>query len=215
MSPAAAGARRGGRRPGDSRTREAILAAAQRQFSEVGYDRATMRAIAAEARVDQKLVGYFFGSKQALFVAATELPFDPQPAIEAVLAGDPATIGERLARLVVGLLEDPVAGSRLIGLVRAAAADREAARMARDLVTREIWGPAAAGLPARDPERSVSLVAAQLVGLVMARYVIGVEPLASLPPEEVVMSIAPVLQHHLAPDAGRPGRVARRGRNRS
>ena len=69
-------------------------AAAQRRFAELGNDRTTLRSIAAEAQVDQKLVGYFFGSKQALFVAATELPFDPGAAIQHVLGGM-ATRGAR------------------------------------------------------------------------------------------------------------------------
>src|SRR5215470_35856 len=114
-APAQPWSKRGGRRAGASRTRDAVLAAAQRQFSEMGYDRTTMRSVALEAAVDQKLVAYFFGSKQALFVAATRLPFDAVAAMPSVLAGDPAGMGERLARLILGMLEDPVAGSRLIG----------------------------------------------------------------------------------------------------
>jgi len=77
-------------------------------------------------------------------VAATELPFDPGAAIAHVLAGDGDARGARLARLMVEMLEDPMAGPRLIGLVRAAAAEPEAARMVRDLFGRQIWGPAAA-----------------------------------------------------------------------
>src|SRR5215472_13437643 len=189
-SPARPLLKRGGRRAGASRTRDAVLAAAQRQFAETGYDRTTMRSVAIEAAVDQKLVAYFFGSKHALFVAATRLPFDPVAAMPNVLGGDPAGIGERLARLILGLLEDPGAGRRLIGLVRAAAAEPEAARMVRDLFMREI----------SKPELAVNLVATQVLGLVMARYVIRVEPLASLPAEAVVASLAPILQRLLSSD---------------
>ncbi|TMC10255.1 MAG: TetR/AcrR family transcriptional regulator [Chloroflexi bacterium] len=188
------GARRGGRRPGDSGTREAVLEAARRQFSQLGYDRTTMRSVATEAGVDQKLVGYFFGSKHALFVAATRLPFDPAGSMSGVLGGDPSGTGKRLARLIVGLLEDPVASSRIIGLVRAAAAESRAARMVCDLLTREIWRPAAAEVPSERPALAVSLVATQVLGLVMARYVIRAEPLASQPPEAVVDLMAPLLQ---------------------
>lgn len=190
-------ARRAGRRAGDSGTRALVLAAAQRQFSELGYDRTSMRSIAAEAGVDQKLVGYFFGSKHALFVAATQLPFDPGAAISQVLGADRRGRGERLARLVMGMLENPEAGSRLIGLVRAAAAEPEAARMVRELFSREIWAPAAARLPARDPALAVSLIATQVLGLVMARHVIRAEPLASMPPDAVVGLIAPAFQRLL------------------
>ncbi len=124
-----------------------MLAAARHQFSELGYDRATIRSIAAEAGVDQKLVGYFFGSKQALFVAATTLPVDGGTSVAAVLGGDEAGRGDRLARLIVGLLEDPDAGTRLIGLTRAAASERDAARLLRELLGERIWSPAIAELP--------------------------------------------------------------------
>lgn len=193
--------RRGGRRAGSSGTREAILAVAQLQFSKLGYDRTSMRSIASEAGVDQKLVGYYFGSKHALFVAATRLPFDPGAAIPRVLGGDPAKRGERLARQIVGLLENPEAGSRVTGLVRAAAAEPEAARMVRDLFGREIWGPAAASLPVKDPALAVSLIATQVLGLVLARYVIRAEPLASLPADSVVALLAPALQGLLGGDS--------------
>src|SRR5215475_8055345 len=92
-APAQPWSKRGGRRAGASRTRDAVLTAAQRQFAEIGYDRTTMRSVAIEAAVDQKLVAYFFGSKQALFVAATRLPFDAVAAMPSVLAGDPAGMG--------------------------------------------------------------------------------------------------------------------------
>src|SRR5262245_19917907 len=117
-----------------------------------------------------------------------------------VLGGDPAGMGERLARLILGLLEDPDAGSRLTGLVRAAAAEPEAARMVRDLFMREIWTPASESIPASEPELAVNLVATQVLGLVMARYVIRAEPLASLPAEAVVTSLAPILQRLLTSD---------------
>jgi AcrR family transcriptional regulator len=208
--------RRRGRRRGDSGARDAVLTAAQRQFSELGYDRTTMRAVAAEAGVDQKLVAYFFGSKQRLFVAATGLPFDSGAVVPAILAGDRDTIGERLADSIVGVLEQPDAGPRLVGLVRAAAADPEAARMVRDLLTRELWEPAVALLQADQPELAVNLVATQILGLVMARYVIRAEPLASLPADELARSIAPTLQRHLVGDRERQvPEPRRRGRPRA
>jgi AcrR family transcriptional regulator len=187
------------------------MAAARHQFSDLGYDRATMRSIAAEAGVDQKLVAYFFGSKQALFVAATTLPIDGGASVAAVLGGDEAGRGARLARLIMGLLEDPDAGTRLVGLFRAAASEREAARMVRELLGERVWSPAMAALPVEDPALAVSLIATHLLGLVMARCVIGVEPLASLPAEEVVSLLAPILQRHLTGAADRAVTARRAG----
>lgn len=191
-------ARRSGRRPGDSGTREAILAAAGRQFGERGYDRATLRSIAAEARVDQKLVAHFFGSKQQLFVSAVGLPFDPAEVVPAVLAGPRGQIGERLAQFLVAVLEQPEARRRMTGIVRAAAAEPEAARMVREFLAREVWVPVAERLEADEPELRISLVGSQVVGLVMARYIVEVEPLASAPAEAVAAAIAPTLQRYLA-----------------
>jgi AcrR family transcriptional regulator len=186
-----------GRRPGPSRTREAILAAARRQFAERGYDRTSLRAIAAEAGVDPALVTHFFGSKHQLFVEVVEFPFDPAEALPSVLSGDPAEVGLRLAEFVVSLLENPEARARITGVVRAASSEPEVARSVRDLLTREVWAPAAAILGGEDAELRMNLVGSQIVGLVMARYVVGAEPLASLPPEDLVQAIAPTFQRYL------------------
>jgi AcrR family transcriptional regulator len=186
-----------GRRPGASRTREAILAAARRQFAERGYERTSLRTIAAEAKVDAALIAHFFGSKQRLFVSVVEPPFDPEEVVPGVIAGPRSRTGERLARVIVTLLEDPEARGRAVGLVRAAATEPAAARMVRDLLTRRILTPVARSLGVGDALLRANLVGSQVVGLVMARYVVRVEPLASLPPERLVSAIAPTLQRYL------------------
>jgi AcrR family transcriptional regulator len=189
--------RRGGRRPGTSGTREAILAAAGRHFAEHGYDRASLRAIATEAGVDQKLIAHFFGSKQQLFIAAVDLPLNPADVLPAILAGDPDTIGERLGRLLVDVLEQPELHQRLTGVVRAAASEPQVARMLREFLTHELFGPAAELLGTDDGPFRANLVGSQLVGLVMTRYVIAIEPLASMPPEAVAAAVAPTIQRYL------------------
>jgi AcrR family transcriptional regulator len=186
-----------GRRPGTSGTREAILASARHQFAERGYDRTSLRAIAAEAGVDPALVTHFFGSKQQLFVEVVEFPFDPAEMLPRVLSGDPEAVGMRVAQLLVSVLEDPEARARVTGIVRAAATEPEAARMVRELLTREVWAPAAALLGVEDAELRMNLVGSQIVGLVMARYIVEAEPLASLSPEELVAAIGPTLQRYL------------------
>jgi AcrR family transcriptional regulator len=189
--------RRSGRRPGASGTREAILAAASRLFAEHGYDRASLRAIAAEAGVDQKLIAHFFGSKQQLFVAAVGLPLNPAEVLPAILAGDPESIGERLASLLTSILEDPELHQRLTGVIRAAASEPDVARMLREFLGRELFAPAAKLLGTKDAPFRVNLVGSHIVGLVMARYVVGIEPLASMPPKAVAAAVAPTLQRYL------------------
>lgn len=189
--------RRAGRRPGPSDTREAILAAAAHHFAQYGYDRASLRGIAAEAGVDQKLIAHFFGSKQKLFVAAVGLPFNPGEVLPAILAGDPHSIGDRLAALLVNVLEQPELHQRLTGVVRAAASEPEVARMLREFLTRELFGPAAELLGTEDGPFRANLVGSQIVGLVMARYVVAIEPLATMPPNAVAAAVAPTLQRYL------------------
>jgi AcrR family transcriptional regulator len=196
--------RRPGRRPGTSGTREAILAAAARHFAHSGYDRASLRGIAAEAAVDQKLILHFFGSKQRLFVAAVGLPLNPAEVLPAILAGDRDSIGERIAKLLVDVLEQPALHQRLTGVVRAAASEPEVARMVREFLTRELFAPAAQMLGTDDGPLRANLVGSQIVGLVMARYVIAIEPLASTPPTIVAATIAPTLQRYLVGPLG-PG----------
>lgn len=188
---------RSGRRPGARKTRDAISEAARSRFADVGYDRTTIRAIAADAGVDPALVLHFFGSKQGLFVSVMRLPQDPEVVFARVFEGDRSEAGLRLARFAVSLLEDPVARSVLTGIVRAAASEPEAARMVRELVSEQLLGPLARSLGMPDPELRASLVGSQMVGLVMARHVVGIEPLASFEAEELAAAIAPNLQRYL------------------
>lgn len=199
-------ARRSGRRPGDSGTRAAIRAAAGRQFAEVGYDRTSMRSIAAEAGVDPGLVAHFFGNKHRLFVEVVELPFDPEHVVPVIFAGDREQIGRRLAEFLLTMLENPEARRRITGLVRAAASEPEAARMVRALIEREVFARIVDALGVDDADARAALVGSQVVGLVMARHIVAVEPLASMAPERAAAAIAPNLQRYLTGplDDGRP-----------
>lgn len=188
---------RGGRRPGRSGTREAIREAAARLFAEHGYDRTSLRRIAHEAGVDPKLVSHFFGSKQRLFVEVFAFPVDPAVAVPQLFAGDPAQLGARVARFLLSVLEDPAGRRRITGLLRAAATEPEAARLVRDLVGREVLARLVEALGVEDADVRASLLGSQVVGLAMARYVVRIEPLASMPADDVAAAIAPTLQRYL------------------
>jgi len=98
---------RSGRRGGDSGTREAILAAARARFGDLGYDRTTIRGIAADAGVDPALVHHFYGTKESLFAAAMRLPLNPGDVVDAVLKAAPddqgQELGEHLMRTLLGI----------------------------------------------------------------------------------------------------------------
>lgn len=186
---------RTGRRPGPTETRGAILAAARQLFGERGYDGTTIRGIAREAGVDPALVHHFFGSKEQVFVAAMEFPFDPDEAMPAVIEGPPEQLAGRLVRFFVTTWDDPTARSTFLGLMRSAASNEQAAAMLREFVTSAVFGRITGELGL--PRLRVELVAAQLVGIAMLRYILRVEPLASVPADEIVTLVAPVVQRYL------------------
>ena len=188
--------KRSGRRPGPTTTREAIAEAARRQFAELGYDRATMRGIAGEAGVDAALVVRFYGSKDALFQEVMALPPAVSEALAGLVDGPRATVGRRLAEVIVGLLENPRSRSIVVGRIRSASSHPDAAALVRETVTRDV-GRLAATLTDDEPETRAVLVGSQIVGLALARYIVRVEPLASLPAAKVIDYIAPTFQHCL------------------
>ncbi len=190
-------ARPRGRRPGASGTREKILAAARARFAAHGYDRTRIRDVAQDAGVDAALVHYFFGSKDGLFVAAMELPLRPAEVIGPLLDAGVAGLGERLVRRLLGVWDDPQNRGALLAIVHGASAHPGAAAALREFVTREIVGRVAAAVEADRPELRANLVASQVMGLLAARYIAQVEPLASLDAEEVVPLVAPTLQRYL------------------
>src|SRR5918995_1834313 len=161
-----------GRRRGESGTREAIAEAAGRLFGGEGYDRVTVRAIAAAAGVDPALVIHYFGTKERLFLSVAGLPIPPDEVVARLVEGDRSSAGRP---------EDPRERARITAVVRAAASEPSAAELMRELLSREVTLPLAEALGSEDAALRANLAGSQVVGLIMARYVVGVEPLASAP----------------------------------
>jgi AcrR family transcriptional regulator len=188
---------RPGRRPGASGTREAILLAARARFAEVGYDRATIRAIAVQAGVDPALVMHFFGSKQQLFLAAIELTINPAEAIPAMLEEGIDGLGERLARFYLDMWEGAETRDGVAGILRSAFSHEDAAELLRGFLGSEVFGRLAPSIGGDDAELRVELAGSHLIGLAIARYVVKVEPLASADPEEIVAAVGSAIQRYL------------------
>lgn len=189
-----------GRRKGGSDTRALIEAAARRQFAELGYDRASLRQIAQEAGVDPSLVSHFFGNKQQLFLRVVQLPFAPSEAVARITAGAPEQAGLRLARFVVGLLEREQTRLLIISVLRAALSEPEAAGLLRNVLIGQVLIPIAEHLAAGDAALRASLVMSQVGGLILARYIMALEPLVARTPAEVITMLAPTFQRYLAGD---------------
>ena len=191
---------RTGRRPGTGGTRDEILAAARSHFGDVGYEGATIRGIAAAAKVDPKLVMHYFESKEGVFRAAVDFPIDPAVFIPGLLEPGLDGLGGRLVRFFLETWESP-AGSPLLALIRSVVASESAASLMREFVSREILARVAEALELDKPQLRASLAASQLIGLAMLRYVVKVEPLASAPPKKVAVWIGPTLQRYFTDPA--------------
>jgi AcrR family transcriptional regulator len=209
-----------GPRPAGTDTREAILEAAREQFSELGYRRATLRSVGAAAGVDPRLVLHYFGSKRDLFAQAVRLPVDPDALMSTLFDSDEKNVPERVAEVLLAVLENPETRQSVLAIVRAAASEPEAAEVIRVVLTDRVLMPLTTGIGLQHPELRASFIGALFVGLTMARYVVGVEPLASAPPEQVVRALTPVIEHYLhgdwTPDdlpsrSGADGRTSRYG----
>ena len=190
--------RRSGRRPGESGTREAILASARQQFAAHGYGRAATRAIAAGAGVDQRLIAHYFGSKQQLFLAAVGFPINPAEILPRVLAaGDEAAITEGIARELTTILEQPEMVQSIAAVIRATATEPEVAGLMADFFPDQVLAAVRDMLGPGDGRLRLTLFGSQLIGLVMARAVIGLDPLASAPARDVATAVAPNLARFL------------------
>ena len=164
--------------------------------------------------MDPALVHHYFGSKDQLLVAALKLPVNPREVVGDLLAGDRATIGERLLRRMLAVWgEEWAKGGPFIGLLRAAMTQEDAARMLREFFTREIIGRLAEVLEVSQPRLRVGLVASQMMGLAMARFIVRLEPIASAKPETLIACYAPTIQRYLTgPLPGDRAKPARSGR---
>ena len=189
--------RRTGRRPGPNRTRAAIVRAARAAFAERGYDAVSIRSVARDAGVDPALVHRFYGSKEALFIAAMELPVAPSALVAGLLAEGVDRLGERLVRTFLELFDRPEAFAPFLALIRGAVSNERAAALLREFVTREVLGRLAAAASPDRPDLRAGLAGSQIVGLAMARYVVRIAPLAGADRETVIKCVGPAIQRYL------------------
>lgn len=189
--------RRGRRRGGDADAREQIVAAATKEFLDRGYDAASLRAIARRAGVDPSLVHHYFDDKADLFAEAIRTPIRPDQLVREVLRGPRDDIGVNLVTAILTVLENEKARARVISLLRTALGHDFAANMLRQFIMREVLHRIAEELGVDDGELRATAVASQIVGLMMVRYGVRVEPLASASIDEVARRIGPVIQWHL------------------
>jgi len=189
--------RRRGRPRGGSDSRARIIAAAVDDFGEKGYDGATIRSIAARAGVDSALVHHYFGTKADLFAEAVGIPLRPDVDVPGILAGPRDEIGERLIRYVLEAFEQPEVRRRGVMLLRTAIGSRLTTPLLAGFLSRELLSRVAGSLDTDDAELRASLVASQIAGMLIARYVLRLPALAAAPVEELVDRVGPTVQRYL------------------
>jgi AcrR family transcriptional regulator len=192
-------ARARGRRAGQANTQEQIRQAARELFLADGYRDVTMRSIAAAAGVDVALVSYYFGSKNGLFSAAMSLAISPAELIDATIDGDPDTLAERMLRTVLIAWDNPTIGGPLRTAASAATSEPAMNRLVAEAVEREIIARISDRLPGPDSQGRAAIFCAQISGVIFSRYLLRLEPLASMPNEELVRRLGPPLQLTLKP----------------
>jgi AcrR family transcriptional regulator len=175
------------------RTRDAILAAAQRLFAERGYERTSIRDIAALAAIDPAMVIRYFGSKDELFARASVFELKV-PDLSALPAG---ALGEALVRHFLAIWEGELSNGGLVVLLRSAASNEYAATRMREIFAAQVL-PALARYGPGDTAERAGLVSSQLLGLALSRYILRLPPVAAMSPEQIVERVGPTIQRYLS-----------------
>ncbi|MFJ8081186.1 TetR family transcriptional regulator [Streptomyces sp. NPDC096205] len=172
-------------------TRAAILDAARERFAADGYERATIRAIARDARIDPSMVMRYYGNKEGLFAAAVAVDLR-MPDVRALPRED---VGRALVRHFLGLWED---SEILTALLRVGATSQAGAERMQGIFRDQLLPVARAVCPdAEQVTTRAALCATQLLGLALTRYVLRLPPVVALHPEEIVAWLAPTVQRYL------------------
>lgn len=171
-----------------------------------------MRSIAREAGVDHTLVNYHFGSKQELFAEVLAIAYSPQTMFDEIFAPTASRDPLRMAeRLLVGLLtvwEEPGSRGQLLDVIRETATNEATRNSMAEFIGTEVVRRISGEIKGPDAGRRAAGVGTVVSGLVFGRYVLGVEPLASMSARDVVRTLAPMIAVQLEPAP----RVARRVR---
>ncbi|MCX4860185.1 TetR family transcriptional regulator [Streptomyces canus] len=180
----------GVRRRSDA-TRTAILAAARERFAADGYERATIRAIAKDARIDPSMVMRYYGNKEGLFAAAVS--------VELGLPDSGSLPGHDIGRALVSRFLDLWEENEVLtALLRVGATNQAGAERMQGIFREQVMPVALRVCP--DPEQAparAALAATQLLGLALTRYVLRFPPTVALTREEIVAWLAPTVQRYL------------------
>ncbi|MER6780775.1 MULTISPECIES: TetR family transcriptional regulator [unclassified Streptomyces] len=188
-----------GRGPRGERGEQAdkIVAAARRAFATRGYAATSLRAVAQEAGVDPGLVNYYFRTKTGLLEEVMQPPEAFGAAVAAAAEQPMDRRGHAFVQATLDLWEDPVSAEILRSIILTAAQEPAALQRLRQLFSELVLAVVSHSLPDTERNLRASLIATQIVGMVMNRYIWQVGTIATLPAPCVTDLIAPTIQHYL------------------
>jgi len=192
-----------GRRPlGSPDARRAVLDAARELFAELGFERTTMRAVAARAAVDPALIYHYFGDKDGLLFAALQPPVD-EATVFAGLSDAADRAGEELVRRLISLWEErPEIREQMAAILRTGLSHDRASQLLRDILSSFILAALGDVLAGDRRELRVALIGSHIGGLMLARYILKVPGAAAASPEDLVQAVGPTVQRYLTGDLG-------------
>ncbi len=180
------------------KTRAAILQATRKLLAGRGYEATTIRAVAAQARIDPSMVMRYYGNKEGLFAAAVDVDLQLPP-----LQNLPRErIGELLARHVISRWEGDLSDEFITLLLRSAATNSAAAEQLRSVFERQILAMVAelTGEATQIVRRRAAMLSSQVLGLAYCRYIVALPAMVDLDGEKLATMLGPVLQHYLTGD---------------
>jgi AcrR family transcriptional regulator len=185
-----------GRRPGPTRTKVDILDSARALFAEQGYRATTVRAVAKAAGVHAAMINHHFGTKQQLYDAAFGAPVDHYDTLTRRFDQIPRTrAAEALVRHFVTTWRDPIDGPALRSTARGWFGDPAATNLLRHHVETVVIPGLATALDV--DEIRIAAAYAHLLGLVLTDTFMGVKQLHAASEEEIVATVAPVIDGYL------------------
>lgn len=191
--------RRTGRRPGRPDTRQAVLDAARNAFATTGFAGTSIRRIARDAGVDAAMIHHYFGTKDKLFLATVQPPIDPMALMDRLAQGGLDGFGHRAIETLLTVWESPETGPGLVAFLRSALADPERAVLLREfvgeLLLRRVVLPL--GVPADEASTRLGLIMSQLLGLLVGRFVLQVQPVVAVPRDVLIADIGGTVQQYL------------------
>ena len=186
-----------GRRPGEGNARRDIEDAAKKSFARDGFATTSIRGIAKAAGVDPALVRHYFKTKEKLFAAVIQLPFDPEIAVRRISEAGAPRVGQELATVVSEILADRQRSDQVIAMIRAAATEPQGARLIRGALNDAMIVPIVHTLGTDQPQKRAALASAQLIGFLMATLILEFQPLNELTAAEVIATLGTALQQTL------------------